>query len=386
MKVACLTCFVPRRENINGPCGLLFQTLKWRPAQVSVTVFLFGQISMTYRNVPEVVELAASGVQFVYCPARSKNSPTPSYWPMGARQIANFDMPNLNGFDAVWAYPYWFAPFLLGCRPPILISGMDCATLLYWRKLKNTSLMKPTRFLRTAAGLIANFLFESRYLRGRQVHVVGQADAEFLQRLAVRAIYIPHPVLAYPLVTRPARHAGKVLTVLLSNPGDPVYGSPRYLGWVLALFRHSHAEPRIRLIVHKGSLDAIHAINTAAKQYPNVTVELVTWVDDYSVFLSMIDIQLFPLDVGAGTKTSVLTALQHGVYAICSPVAAENIQSSAFLFVANDQTTHFEDALAHALVSLNSGDTSGRLPRSLAQHSPKDCGLQFWAHLENHVK
>lgn len=386
MKIACLTCFVPRRENIKGPSGLLYQTLKWHPAHVSITVFLFVQDQNAYFDFPEVVELAASGIQFVSCSATSKQSPAPRYWPLGARQIARVGMPDLSDFDAVWAYPYWFAPFLRDCQRPVLVSGMDCATLLYWRKLKNTSVMPLSRFLRTAAGLMANALFEIQYLRGRQVHVVGQADAQVLQLATVNATYIPHPFLEYPPVNRPARQPGHTLIFLLSNPGDPIYGSTKYLHWIQDLFKHLRDAPAVRLIVHKGTPDSLHAINAAARHYPQVTVESVTWVDDYSTLLSTIDIQLFPLDIGAGTKTSVLTALQHGVHAICSPVAAENVQPNPLLFVADDRSSLFDDALSQALASVNKGDVPPRLAETLTQHSPKDCGTRFWNHIEHHVK
>jgi hypothetical protein len=386
MKVACLTCFVPRRENISGPSGLLYQTLKWRPAHISITVFLFVQDQAGYLDFPEVVELAASGIQFVSCSEPSKQSPAPRYWPLGARQIARVGMPDLSDFDAVWAYPYWFAPFLRNCQRPVLISGMDCATLLYWRKLKNTSIMSFTKLLRTAAGLMANALFEIQYLRGRQVHVVGQADAQVLQLAMVSAMYIPHPFLAYPPINRPARQPRHTLTFLLSNPGDPIYGSPKYLSWVQDLFKHLHDAPAVRLIVHKSTPESLRAINAAAQYYPRVTVESVTWVDDYSVLLSTIDVQLFPLDIGAGTKTSVLTALQHGVHAICSPVAAENVQPNPLLFVANDRLSHFDDALSCALASVSKGDVPPRLVETLTQHSPKDCGARFWNYIKTHVK
>ncbi len=385
-KVACLTCFVPRRENVNGPSGLLYQILKSRPSDVTITVFLLSLDSKAHLDHPEVLELLESGVQFVSCKTSSKQFQAPCFWPLGARQIGRSDMPDLSDFDTVWAYPYWFAPFLRECQTPVLISGMDCATLLYWRKLKNTSVMAPTRFLRTAAGLIANALFEIRYLRNRHVHVVGQADAKVLQRLLVRAAYIPHPLLDYQPVARLQRQPGHALTFLISNPGDPIYGSARYLRWIENLFNHGCHETAVRLIVHKGTPDALCAINAVAQHYPQVTVEPITWVDDYSSLLSTIDIQLFPLDIGAGTKTSVLTALQHGVHAICTPIAAENVQPNPLLFVADGRSHPFNNALSLAIASVKECDSRPCQVETLNLHSPKGCGAHFWNYLKQDVK
>jgi hypothetical protein len=385
MKVACLTCFVPRHENVKGPSGLLYQTLKWRPAHVSVTVFVFGQPSEAYRDLQEVMELAAAGICFVTCPIVPTRPIAPRHWPLGARNIAQAEIPNLDAFNAVWAYPYWFAPFMHDSRRPVLISGMDCATLLYWRKIKNTPIMPPSRFLRAAAGLAANAFFEFRYMRRRHVHVVGQEDARTLQRAGVRTTYIPHPFLAYPPVHRPAYEPARGLTFLLSNPGDPIYGSPRYLRWVRTLLDRLRDEVAVRLIVHKGAPDALRAIDAAARNHPRVAIDPVTWVNDYGALLSTVDIQLFPLDIGAGTKTSVLTALQHGVRVICSPIAAENVQANPFSFVVDDSGTSFADALSQAIASVKDGVAPPPLVDTLAQHSPRHCSSQFWNHLEHHV-
>jgi hypothetical protein len=152
------------------------------------------------------------------------------------------------------------------------------------------------------------------------------------------------------------------------------------------LFNHSRNETALRLIVHKGTPDALCAINAAAHHYPQVTVEPITWVDDYSVLLSTIDIQLFPLDIGAGTKTSVLTALQHGVHAICTPIAAENVQLNSLLFVADGRLRPFDNALYRAIASVKEGDSLPRQVETLNLHSPKVCGAQFWNYLEHDVR
>jgi hypothetical protein len=385
IKVACLTCFVPRRENIDGPNGLLYQILKWCPSNYQVTVFLFSMGPAPSLDYPEVQDLLKRGVRFVCCDKTLERYKVPRYWPLGARLIACNEMPTLGDYDTVWAYPYWFAPYLRDVKKPVLISGMDCATLLYFRKIKNTPVVKPAKFIRAVVGLVINACFEKYYLRGRFVHVVGKADARVLKRLGVHSRYIPHPFLDYQPHKQINLRSRDILTILISNPGDSIYGSTRYLRWIKQLFDKLRSEPAIQLIVHKGSKKAVRSITDVALNYTNVSLQFIKWVDDYGRLLSAIDIQLFPLDIGAGTKTSVLTALQHGVRAICSEIAAENIEPNCLLFEADLASCSFESALLQAVKSVKSDDKQNVEVTSLEVHQPQRCAHQFWNHLKNDV-
>lgn len=322
---------------------------------------------------------------FVRCLKKSVRSSCPSFWPKGAENIANFEMPDLDAFDAVWAYPYWFAPFLRRYHQPKLISGMDCATLLYWRKLRVASILRPARFLRIAAGLFANALFELFYLRNRDVHVVGVDDARLLRWIMARPRFIPHPLLAYAKEFRPTRPIDRPLTFLLSSAGDPIYGSSRFLDWLRDLYIVTKNEASVRLILHKASPDAMRAIDALGMINANVKVESVTWVENYPALLQEIDIQLFPLDVGAGTKTSVLTALQHGVRAVCTPIAAENVQANLFLFLVSDLGSDFSTSLNQAITSVRQADLRIEAP-DLSAHSPDACSKKFWSYLEENCQ
>lgn len=385
MKVACVTCFLPMRENIGGPSGLLFQILKWRPPEVDVTVFIFHTGALDVYDVKEINELHTSGIEFVICPAARKPKMVPPYWPLGARKLSFFEMPDLSGYDIVWGYPYWFAPFLKSCGRPVLISGMDCATLLYWRKLKQAVYKNPIHFLRVAAGLVCNLLFEFVHLRSSLVHVVGQRDADVLKRLHVSSVYITHPFLEYKYIPVSKGVANNSLTILLSNPGDAIYGSKRYRRWVEETFDSLNNISSVKLIVHKGASDALLFIKAAADRHANFVMESIDWVEDYSAFLSNIDIQIFPLDVGAGTKTSVLTAIQHNVHAICTPVAAENVQENSRLYVVDDNVLTFKEGLIRAVRSVVNETDRGDALSTLAFHSPQECGMRFWKLLDIYV-
>lgn len=374
MKVACLTCFVPRKENVGGPSGLLYQMIQGRPAGATLTVFLFGQNMDGYEDIPEVRDLSAQGVHFVRCEAAPAANTVPAWWPKGVKQIAGFSFPDLREFDAVWAYPYWFAPMLRDCARPVVISGMDCATMLYWRKLK-ASRFKPRRLLRDPAGLLANLVFEARYLRGRRVHVVGRQDARVLACLGARPVFVPHPFLAYDPPMSVPRPAGRPLTILMSGLGDAFYGTPLYLNWLKILCRLPMGQAKIVLVLHKVSREALQAIKDLAGRYPHIAVEEVAWVDDYARLLQSVDMQLFPLEVGAGTKTSVLTALQHRVRAVCTSIAAENIEPNPYLYTAGNASADLQAILRTAMDAALLGAAE---PPPMARHSPAACAQAFW--------
>lgn len=374
MNIACLACFVPRKENVGGPSGLLYQTIRWRPADVALTVFLFGPNIDGYEDTPEVRELSLQGVRFVRCATAPVATAAPAWWPKGVRQIAGFELPDLREFDAVWAYPYWFAPLLRDCERPVVISGMDCATLLYWRKLKAVR-FKPRRLLRDPAGLLANLVFEARYLRGRRMHVVGQADARVLARLGARPVFVPHPFLPYDPVAAVPRPVGKPLTILMSGLGDAFYGTPLYLHWVKTLLGLPLDGAKRVLVLHKASREALQAVKRLAELSPHTTVQEVAWVDDYAELLRSVDMQLFPLEVGAGTKTSVLTALQHRVRAVCTPIAAENIEPNPYLFVAEDKADDLQAVMRKAVDAVFLGTTE---PPLMNRHLPAACAQAFW--------
>ncbi|MGN6580909.1 MAG: hypothetical protein ACTHJ1_13115 [Bordetella sp.] len=372
MNIACLTCFVPRKENVGGPSGLLYRMIQGRPAGVTLTVYLFGQNLDGYEEVPEVRELSSQGVRFVRCaPAAAA---VPAWWPKGVRQIAGFAFPDLRKFDAVWAYPYWFAPMLRHCEQPVVISGMDCATMLYWRKLK-ASRFKPRRLLRDPAGLLANLVFEARYLRGRRVHVVGRQDARVLACLGARPVFVPHPFLDYDPPVPVPRPAGRPLTILMSGLGDAFYGTPLYLDWIRTLCHLPPGESKIELVLHKASREALQTVKTLTAQSPRITVQDVAWVDDYARLLQSVDLQLFPLEIGAGTKTSVLTALQHQVRAVCTPVAAENIEPNPYLYVVKNASSDLQAALRQATDAIFAG--AAALPL-MDRHLPAVCAQAFW--------
>ena len=371
MKISCLTCFIPRVENVGGPSGLLYQLLYHRPAKVEITVFLAVESKPNCLDeIPEVSALRARGIRFEPLPRiKDSGSVGRSLWPKGARQLASFDIKQALTGDVVWAYPYWFAPFIPAGS---VVSGMDCATLLYYRRLKHGLSLKER--LVALAGLAANAVFEAAYLRRHKVHVVGQQDCKVLRRLQVDAHFIAHPLLAYQHVRAIERRiGGGSLTLLLSNAEQPFYGSALARTWLMSICNSAkRLKVQVSLILHKPA----PAFSSWALEnlQPELTLNIVEWVTDYAELLAKVDCQLFPLEIGAGTKTSVLTALQHGVYAIASPTAAENIATDPLLLVCHRNEEQIHLALQHVLRSPVSAP--GRTFQ--ATHDPSRNAQAFW--------
>jgi hypothetical protein len=229
--------------------------------------------------------------------------------------------------------------------------------------------------LRDPAGLLANLVFEARYLRGRRMHVVGQADARVLARLGAQPVFVPHPFLPYDPPAPVPRPAGKPLTILMSGLGDAFYGTPLYLRWIETLCRLPLNGAQMVLVLHKASREALQAVKKLTGHNPRITIQDVAWVDAYAELLKAVDMQLFPLEVGAGTKTSVLTALQHRIRAVCTPIAAENIEPNPYLYVVEDKAGDLQVVMRKAVDAAFLGKAD---PLLMDRHLPAACAQAFW--------
>jgi hypothetical protein len=389
MNIACISYFLPHPENRSGPTALLYSLLKYRPrvgvASIEVDFFTpFDLLSPAIRQ--EIPDLEATlNIKIRDLSAASNLTKSQPFWPAGARALQNRQLPaDLASYAGVWGYPYWTAPLLRHAHPNVVISGMDSATLLYFRRFRQ--MIRPHDFSqvpRAAAALIGNALFESRYLRGLRVHTVGQTDAQVLRRMGADAHDIPHPLLDYAasdqILNAPRR--GPV-RVLISKAGDAFYGSHRIMGWIRSLQQIATSSRPIVLTLHQCASKSIEQAQSIASLNPHLTVEVQGWCADYSAFLSGIDIQLFAIDIGAGTKTSVLTALQHGVIAVGTPCALENIvcQNLDRLFLIApglNVKTVLNTALRQAALSRQ--DRHSTLTSDMLKtHHPLDAAPLFW--------
>lgn len=388
MKVACVSYFLPGTENRSGPSSLLYQLVRHRPPTVDLTIFVAAHtldaLAPQQRNVLE----RDLSVRFERLHRRVLSrweSLSSSWWPLGAREIRDLDVTSLSSFDLVWGYPYWTAPLVRKTSARHLISGMDSATLLYWRKFRRH--LADGRFSANAdlVPLIGNACFEVRYLGKLAVHTVGRRDAAVLRAMGARPTYVSHPLVDYPMADAArATQRSRRPRLLLSNAEAPFYGSQRARDWLLWLSEIC-AERRwsISLLLHKASSDFESWAQKLLRGHPGVKLEFAGWISDYSALLETVDIQLFPLDIGAGTKTSALTAMQHGVIGVGTQISFENIEGdpAQMRTVLGNGRDGFEVALSDAMATAR-GSLDGEIRKPLAGawivHDPAAAAASFW--------
>jgi hypothetical protein len=375
LKILLLTAFEPLPENIGGPNALLYQLLAHTPKNFKIDVRYFPIVTSA-----DKLSIYDGNKSFSVQNLKSDGHSSHKFnfwWPSGAKALCDFDFPDLEPFDSIWCYPYWFAPLLKSVKKKknIVITGMDCATLLYYRMCMFTPWSKPKRKMRSLMGLLSNAFFEHVYLKGIPVHVVGQKDKEVLQLLGVPAQYIPHPLLPYPQFTRSTREANAAVRILFSRSDDEVYGSNLYYKWISEI-KNNNNEREYEIILHKFKESSVMKLR---KAFPEIAFSECGWVKDYSELLSSIDIQCFPLEIGAGTKTSVLTALQHGVHCYCSNVAIENIQQSVILTRVPKDANGLGQMINFHINRINEGKDRMTSTNIIQDHDPMSVSDKFWA-------
>lgn len=383
MKVACISYFAPDKENNKGPKSLLYQLIANRRKDILIDLYLPDK---TYDEIKKSASFIENALDIVICPLkcsrpnRLKRLYT-AWWPKGAKICMEIDVTKFEKYDLIWGYPFWTAPHFRNAMKKVLITGMDSATLLYYRKVKSCIKDLSWKVLIYVPALIRIILFEKMYLKSKTVHVVGQADNKVMRFFNINSFYIPHPANPMILNNYEKLRSQDLIRVLVSNALDPFYGSKTVLKWLNVIFEVAPKFPSktFEIIFHKG--DQARIQNWLSKQIlPNsVVISYVGWVENYEELLSGIDIQIFPLDVGAGTKTSVLTALNMGVTCIGTSIAFENIRTnSSELFLCADSTSDFIRKFISAVAKLCKHPNCPRYSALGHEHQPSQSVANFW--------
>lgn len=386
MKIACISYFAPGKENNQGPNSLIYQLIANRSENISIDVYLPAKV---YNEIEERISGIESDLNITIYPLKvSRHSLfkrlNAAWWPLGAKIHSVIDGQSFENYDLIWGYPYWTAPYLSKVTKKVLISGMDSATLLYYRKVKSCIESKSLKVFMYVPALIRIFLFEILFLRSKTVHVVGNADNRVMRYLGVDSFYIPHPTnpIAINDNNLDQVRSQDAVRVLVSNALDSFYGSKTVLKWLQVLFDTTLKFPSktFEIVFHKGNQKKISNWLLRRKIPDRVKISYIGWIDNYEEFLDEIDIQIFPLDVGAGTKTSVLTALYMNVTCIGTTIACENIvtRSSIDSMLVANSALEFEHKFIIAVSKLGNlaNQPKGYLLGS--EHSPAQSVANFW--------
>lgn len=389
MKIACVTYFLPGKENNQGPNSLLYQIISKRSKDLKVDLFIPESILRPI--APEKISIIENelDVNIIKIPQKKENffhKCLTFWWPTGAR--VNYERYFLkeDDYDLVWGYPFWTAPHIKKINSPRIISGMDSVSLLYFRKFKTCIKERAFATPRYFFALLRAFIFELFFLRNERVHVVGKMDHRVLESIGVRSFYVAHPINPINLPEK-EKEKGKekserIVRILISNALHGFYGSRRVLDWLSIIFSTVGCieNTSFEIIFHKGRKDLIEDECEKFFKPDNISLNFINWVDNYEALLSKVDIQIFPLDIGAGTKTSVLTALRMNVVCIGTEVACENIDVldfDNFLLEANS-SKDFHRALEKAL-SFIQNRMMDKYSHVLSEiHDPEKSVAVFW--------
>lgn len=335
MKIACISYFAPGKENNQGPNSLIYQIIAHRRRDISIDIYLPQEIlgTMCSDKIAVIERDLEVKIRPLLHGARESflQKMLSSWWPSGAKLHYRIDDLLNEDYDLVWGYPFWTAPYINRIPVSHVISGMDCVTLLYVRKVRACIADRSWQVFKYSIALARSFLFEAIFLRHSKVHVVGRRDQVTLKMLGVDSFYVPHPTNPIAISDNEAVRIqkGGTVRILVSNSLDKFYGSKTVLEWLKALFAITLKFPdtEFEIIFHKGNVQRIKKYMAREKLPEKVKLTFVGWIDNYETFLSSVDIQIFPLDVGAGTKTSVLTALYMNVICIGTSIACENVET-----------------------------------------------------------
>ena len=169
-------------------------------------------------------------------------------------------------------------------------------------------------------------MLERRWGRTRaRVHLVGEADAAKFRTLTARpeqCRFFAHPHFGYvPLQTPLGTKVGKI-QILIAGGGQTVY-----VGGELARLAGELTKAALMLAASYEflMLGAGYAECAGMLREAGYAVQQNAWVEHYDQALASVQIQIFPIAVGTGTKGKALNALATGLLGIGTPFAFENI-------------------------------------------------------------
>lgn len=254
----------------------------------------------------------------------------PSFACYSSREMSRcIDAAKQSGhYDAVHFDIINMAPYQRRCQElPSVHSPNDATSLVYRRLSKAAPSLSARLRLRFVSWLLARYERTS-YSDFSKIHVVSEADREYLARLVPGADIVVVPITSgYSRdisASYPVSESGRGLVVTVSgNLGDPgiAAGFEEFLEHVLPAVSAAYPELCVRVLGRRISA----SLNRRLQDHPNV--EYLAWVDSFEDFLSDSDILLLPDRAGApGAKTRTVQAMALGRAVLGSTTAFEGIR------------------------------------------------------------
>jgi glycosyltransferase involved in cell wall biosynthesis len=153
---------------------------------------------------------------------------------------------------------------------------------------------------------------------------VGHADKDSFQNNSQQqhCYFLPHHLYTYTANTS-GWQPGTPLKVLFAGGGHTTY-----TGIEQDLIARQIADSGLdKSSFHFHFLGKGYDAAMAILQEKGYTVKQEKWVEDYDLFLASMNVQVFPIALGTGTKAKVLSAMACGVLCIGTYYAFENIEA-----------------------------------------------------------
>ena len=418
MKIVMITGFPASYYNMGGPTSLPYQLFKHRPKGAQVLAFTFpslvgrseSEIRQKYRAIgienlsvlpsPKSLSWGRHMVRqkftslcswFPFIGWRRKNTSFAELYQRFpvvdsvVRQIRTFSP------DVVYLYPHWLINWAWALPDQnLVVTGPDSATLHHDRVIRfgrwtNEQLQGYVRQYRINSELEQAWSRTQAYL-----HFVGRTDLYHYQTLtgcAERSFFSIHPCcIEVQPANRPSWNDKKSLFHILVSLNDSVYIGDhfqRFISSPVTMAQKIKDRFHFFLLGHSGP-EYLVPMRKSGWQ-----VELVKWVDNYEALLSQMDIHLYPIAVGTGTKGKVLGSLCMGLLGIGSAFAYENIHVEPGVSCLQYGQPEEIISLLKGILDDPTGNDRIRRKGQIAinkYHAPAKAGRIFWEQVSHFLE
>ena len=335
-KLVVISSFPPYPDNFGAPTSLLYLLLANLPLDVSLYLYYFPMVNNNVSQVAldkKILNLKCKKVSQIRCSYLEKIKSVlvgavkllpAGYWRYPVSEKIIRDIEEIDP-TYILLYPYWLINWqdCLQVYPTTVIAP-DSALLHNIRSLKLHK-FNIKRLVSDIIGICLNYILERKWgKKNVQVGFVGVSDLNCYQKVAIKKngfyfshMFVPSDLGSIIFANKPS------INVLISGDAESVY-----IKNDLALLIQS-------LITNKNVIVTRFNFFFLGKNFDNYyrslrshgfNVTLEVWTEDYNEFLSKMDVQIFPICVGTGTKGKVLQAMAMGLICIGSKYAFENIR------------------------------------------------------------
>ncbi len=323
MKVLIISLFTPSLVDKGAPGRLIFDLCRYAPGDVSMDLLLFqketnqdtSHLKKFFGNIwimPIKFLNWLDQIRSLTFKRRKYTAPSNLSW---------------DEYDFVFLYQEWLYPHFKDVHSKIIVSGMDCSTLLYLRSLINNPFYRPvSNFFK----MVSSFFLERSVKEGHFFHTVGERDLELFRFLNPRAKsgYCPLPIP--PFRSSPVKGKGDKRGINIGITGHYcLFYHGLFFDKFLRTLMEKQVLPGVRFsFLGKGWGPFVNRLRS--RGYDVLHEE---WVDSFPAFISNLDVHLDPRIVGAGTKQRVLCSVASGVITFGTEVSFENIHGVDPIFI-----------------------------------------------------